>query len=43
MIYGGGRPIVYKGYKIGGIGIAGVPGGHIDDKIATKVLDLFEF
>jgi len=43
MIYGGGRPIVNKGYKIGGIGIAGAPGGHSYDEIATKVLDLCEF
>ena len=38
MLYGGGYPIVFNNEKVGGIGVAGAPGGHLDHEIAVKGL-----
>ena len=38
MLYGGGCPIVFNNEKIGGIGVAGAPGGHLDHEIVVKSL-----
>ena len=38
MLYGGGYPIILNNEQIGGIGVAGAPGGHLDHEIVVKAL-----
>lgn len=39
FIYGGGVPIYNGDNLVGALGIAGAPGGNLDDKIATKAIE----
>ncbi len=39
LILGGGLPIVVDNERIGGIGVGGAPGGHLDEACAQKALD----
>ncbi len=39
LILGGGLPIEMEGEVIGGIGVGGAPGGHLDDTCAQAGLD----
>lgn len=39
LILGGGLPVVVNGERIGGIGVGGAPGGHLDEACAQKALD----
>lgn len=39
LILGGGLPIKVNGQKIGGIGVGGAPGGHLDQACAQAALD----
>ena len=38
VILGGGLPIVINGDRVGGIGVGGAPGGHLDAACATEGL-----
>ncbi len=38
IVYGGGVPIAFNGNIVGAIGIAGAPGGNIDNEIAEKAI-----
>ncbi|WP_105405254.1 heme-binding protein [Neorhizobium sp. T7_12] len=42
LALGGGLPIVFAGEVVGGIGVAGAPGGHLDDACAQAGLDAIE-
>lgn len=42
LALGGGLPIVFVGEVVGGIGVAGAPGGHLDDACAQAGLDAIE-
>lgn len=39
LILGGGLPVVVNGERLGGIGVGGAPGGHLDEACAQKALD----
>lgn len=39
LILGGGLPIKVAGEKIGGIGVGGAPGGHLDQACAQAAID----
>ncbi len=39
LILGGGLPIEMEGELVGGIGVGGAPGGHLDDACAKAGLD----
>lgn len=39
LILGGGLPIKVKGQKLGGIGVGGAPGGHLDQACAQTAID----
>jgi uncharacterized protein GlcG (DUF336 family) len=39
LALGGGLPIEFAGEVVGGIGVAGAPGGHLDDACAQAGLD----
>lgn len=39
LILGGGLPIKVAGQKIGGIGVGGAPGGHLDQACAQAAID----
>jgi len=39
LILGGGLPIDISGYVVGGIGVGGAPGAHLDDACAQAGLD----
>lgn len=39
LILGGGLPIEINGEMVGGIGVGGAPGGHLDDACAQAGLD----
>ncbi|MCW8944263.1 MAG: heme-binding protein [Sedimenticola sp.] len=38
VILGGGLPIVINGERVGGIGVGGAPGGHLDEECAQEGL-----
>lgn len=38
IVYGGGVPIIFQNKIVGAIGIAGAPGGDIDDNIAKEAI-----
>lgn len=38
VILGGGLPIVINGERVGGIGVGGAPGGHLDEACAAEGL-----
>ncbi|MCW8908182.1 MAG: heme-binding protein [Sedimenticola sp.] len=38
VILGGGLPVVIKGERVGGIGVGGAPGGHLDEACAAEGL-----
>jgi uncharacterized protein GlcG (DUF336 family) len=38
VILGGGLPIVIEGERVGGIGVGGAPGGHLDEACAKEGL-----
>jgi uncharacterized protein GlcG (DUF336 family) len=38
VILGGGLPIVFNGERVGGIGVGGAPGGHLDEACAKEGL-----
>jgi len=38
VILGGGLPIVIDGQRVGGIGVGGAPGGHLDEACAMQGL-----
>ena len=38
LILGGGLPIIMEGDVVGGIGVGGAPGGHLDDACAQAGL-----
>ena len=38
VILGGGLPIVFNGERLGGIGVGGAPGGHLDKACAVEGL-----
>ena len=38
LILGGGLPIIMEGDVVGGIGVGGAPGGHLDDACAEAGL-----
>lgn len=38
VILGGGLPIVINGERVGGIGVGGAPGGHLDEACAKEGL-----
>jgi len=38
VILGGGLPIVIDDYRVGGIGVGGAPGGHLDEACAAHGL-----
>lgn len=39
LILGGGLPLKVKGVKVGGIGVGGAPGGHLDQACAQSAID----
>lgn len=39
LILGGGLPLIVKGSKVGGIGVGGAPGGHLDQACAQAAID----
>jgi len=39
LILGGGLPIKMNGEKLGGIGVGGAPGGHLDQACAQAAID----
>lgn len=39
LILGGGLPIKVNGEKVGGIGVGGAPGGHLDQACAQAAID----
>ncbi|MBP0047485.1 heme-binding protein [Marinobacterium sp. AK62] len=39
LILGGGLPIMVNGEKVGGIGVGGAPGGHLDQACAQAALN----
>lgn len=39
LILGGGLPLKIKGEKLGGIGVGGAPGGHLDQACAQAAID----
>ena len=38
VILGGGLPVVINGERVGGIGVGGAPGGHLDEACASEGL-----
>lgn len=39
LILGGGLPVAFEGEVVGGIGVGGAPGGHLDEACARTGLD----
>ncbi len=39
VILGGGLPLVVDGVRVGGIGVGGAPGGHLDEACAQGAID----
>ncbi|MBQ0831027.1 MAG: heme-binding protein [Marinobacter sp.] len=42
VILGGGLPIVVNDVRVGGIGVGGAPGAHLDEACAKEGLDLLQ-